>query len=72
MDSAEGSLPDGVNVDVDLDVTLSNAGGYSATLSGAMEAGGALATEDLAVTTPVVSIKGLNTLLIVSFEALIQ
>ena len=53
LDSTEGSLPDGVNVDVDLDVTLSNAGGYSATLSGAMEAGGALATEDLAVTTPV-------------------
>jgi hypothetical protein len=56
LDSAEGSLPDGVNVDVDLDVTLSNEGGYSATLSGAMEAGGALATEDLAVVTPVVSI----------------
>ena len=56
MDSAEGSLPDGVNVDVDLDVTLSNEGGYSATLSGAMESGGALAAEDLAITTPVVSI----------------
>ena len=39
MDSAEGSLPDGVNLDVDLDVTLSNAGGFSATLSGAMEGG---------------------------------
>ena len=56
LDSAEGSLPDGVNVDVDLDVTLSNEGGYSATLSGAMESGGALAAEDLAITTPVVSI----------------
>ena len=56
MDSEEGSLPDGINVDVDLDVTLSNAGGYSATLSGAMESGGALAAEDLSVTTPIVTI----------------
>ena len=56
MDSAEGSLPDGVNLDVDLDVTLSNAGGYSATLSGALESGGNLAAEDLTVTTPVLTI----------------
>jgi len=56
MDSAAGSLPDGVNLDVDLDVTLSNDGGYSATLSGAMESGNNLAAEDFSVTTPVVSI----------------
>ena len=61
MDSAEGSLPDGVNLDVDLDVTLSNAGGFSATLSGAMEGGADagdlnLKAEDFAVSTPVVSI----------------
>ena len=56
MDSAAGSLPDGVNLDVDLDVTLSNSGGYSATLSGAMESGNNLAAEDFSVTTPVVSI----------------
>ena len=61
MDSAEGSLPDGVNLDVDLDVTLSNAGGFSATLSGAMEGGADagdlnLKAEDFAVSTPVASI----------------
>jgi hypothetical protein len=50
------SMADGINLDVDLDVTLSNAGGYAATLSGAMESGGNLAADDFAVTTPVVSI----------------
>jgi hypothetical protein len=50
------SMADGINLDVDLDVTLSNAGGFSATMSGAMESGGNLAAEDFAVTTPVVSI----------------
>ena len=56
LDSAAGSLPDGVNLDVDLDVTLSNSGGYSATLSGAMESGNNLAAEDFSVTTPVVEL----------------
>lgn len=56
MDSDAGVQPDGINLDVDLDVTLSNAGGYTATLSGAMETGGNLKAEDFAVTTPVVTI----------------
>jgi hypothetical protein len=55
-DDGEQTMPDGINLDVDLDVALSNAGGYTATLSGAMESGGNLKAEDFAVTTPVVSI----------------
>jgi len=50
------SLQDGINLDVDLDVTLSNAGGYTATLSGAMENGQNLMAEDLTITTPVATI----------------
>jgi hypothetical protein len=50
------SLQDGINLDVDLDVTLSNAGGFTATLSGAMENGQDLKTEDLTITTPVATI----------------
>jgi hypothetical protein len=50
------SLQDGINLDVDLDVTLSNAGGFTATLSGAMENGQDLKAEDLTITTPVATI----------------
>ena len=55
------SLQDGINLDVDLDVTLSNAGGFAATIGGAMEGGpdaGAinLKTEDVTITTPVATI----------------
>jgi hypothetical protein len=50
------SLADGINTDIDLDVTLSNAGGYSASITAAMEGDGAITGSDVAVTTPVVSI----------------
>ena len=51
-----GVMAEGINTDIDLDVTMSNAGGYSASLSAAMEGGGAITGEDIAITTPVVSI----------------
>jgi hypothetical protein len=51
-----GVMAEGINTDIDLDVTMSNAGGYSASISAAMEGGGAITGEDIAVTTPVVSI----------------
>jgi hypothetical protein len=49
-------MAEGINTDIDLDVTMSNAGGYSASISAAMEGGGAITGEDIAITTPVVSI----------------
>ena len=51
-----GVMAEGINTDIDLDVTMSNAGGYSASISAAMEGGGAITGEDIAVTTPVASI----------------
>jgi hypothetical protein len=51
-----GVMAEGINTDIDLDVTMSNAGGYSASISAAMEGGGAITGEDIAITTPVVSI----------------
>ncbi len=51
-----GVMAEGINTDIDLDVTMSNAGGYAATISAAMEGGGAITGEDVDITTPVVSI----------------
>jgi hypothetical protein len=51
-----GVMAEGINTDIDLDVSMSNAGGYSASISAAMEGGGAITGEDIAITTPVVSI----------------
>jgi len=51
-----GVMAEGINTDIDLDVTMSNAGGYSASISAAMEGGGSITGEDVAITTPVVSI----------------
>jgi len=51
-----GVMAEGINTDIDLDVTMSNAGGYSASISAAMEGGEAITGEDIAITTPVVSI----------------
>jgi len=51
-----GVMAEGINTDIDLDATMSNAGGYSASISAAMEGGGAITGEDIAITTPVVSI----------------
>ena len=51
-----GVMAEGINTDIDLDVTMSNAGGYSASISAAMEGGGDITGEDIAVTTPVASI----------------
>ena len=49
-------LADGINTDIDLDVTMSNAGGYSASISAAMEGGGSITGSDISITTPVVTI----------------
>jgi len=51
-----GALAEGINTDIDLDVNMSNAGGYSATISAAMEGGGDILGSDIAISTPVVSI----------------
>jgi len=51
-----GVMAEGINTDIDLDVSMSNAGGYSASISAAMEGGEAITGEDIAITTPVVSI----------------
>jgi len=51
-----GVMTEGINTDIDLDVTMSNAGGYAATISAAMEGGEAITGEDVDITTPVVSI----------------
>jgi outer membrane protein OmpU len=51
-----GELAEGINSDIDLDVTMSNGGGYSATVSAAMEGGSSITGEDIDITTPVVSI----------------
>ena len=51
-----GELAEGINSDIDLDVTMSNGGGYSATVSAAMEGGDSITGEDIDITTPVVSI----------------
>jgi len=51
-----GALAEGINTDIDLDVNMSNAGGYSATISAAMEGGGDITGSDIAISTPVVSI----------------
>jgi len=51
-----GVMAEGINTDIDLDVTMSNAGGYSASITAAMEGGTAITGEDIAITTPVVSI----------------
>jgi len=50
------TLADGINTDIDLDVSMSNAGGYTATISAAMEGGGDITGSDIAISTPVVSI----------------
>ena len=47
---------DGINTDIDLDVSMSNAGGYTATITAAMEGGGDITGSDIDITTPVVSI----------------
>jgi hypothetical protein len=51
-----GVMAEGINTDIDLDVSMSNAGGYSASISAAMEGGAAITGEDIAITTPVVAI----------------
>ena len=51
-----GTLAEGINTDIDLDVTMSNSGGYSASITAAMEGGGAITGSDVALTTPVVSV----------------
>jgi hypothetical protein len=51
-----GTLAEGINTDIDLDVTMSNAGGYSASITAAMEGDGAITGSDVAISTPVVSI----------------
>jgi len=50
------TMADGINTDIDLDVNMSNAGGYTATISAAMEGGGDITGSDIAISTPVVSI----------------
>jgi hypothetical protein len=55
-DDGDQTLPDGINTDIDLDVSMSNAGGYTASISAAMEGGGSITGSDIAITTPVVSI----------------
>ena len=50
------TIADGINTDIDLDVSMSNAGGYTATISAAMEGGGDITGSDIAISTPVVSI----------------
>jgi outer membrane protein OmpU len=50
------TLADGINTDIDLDATLSNAGGYSASISAAMEGDGAITGSDIDITTPVVTL----------------
>jgi hypothetical protein len=49
-------LADGINTDIDLDVTMSNAGGYSATITAAMEGGGSITGSDISIATPVATI----------------
>jgi len=49
------TLADGINTDIDLDVSMSNAGGYTASISAAMEGDGAITGSDIAITTPVVT-----------------
>ena len=51
-----GVMTERINTDIDLDVTMSNGGGYAATISAAMEGGEAITGEDVDITTPVVSI----------------
>ena len=55
-EDAEDVLADGINSDIDLDVTMSNAGGYSASITAAVEGGGSITGSDIAITTPVASI----------------
>ena len=55
-DGHKAGTADGINSDIDLDVTMSNAGGYSATITAAMEGGGSITGSDIAITTPVASI----------------
>ena len=55
-EDADDVLEDGINTDIDLDVTMSNAGGYSATITAAMEGGGSITGSDIAITTPVATI----------------
>ena len=55
-DGHQAGTPDGINTDIDLDVTMSNAGGYSASITAAMEGGGSITGSDVAVTTPVATI----------------
>ena len=52
----EDVLADGINTDIDLDVAMSNAGGYSASISAAVESGGSITGSDIAITTPVATI----------------
>jgi hypothetical protein len=57
-----GGLSDGINSDIDLDVTLSNSGGYSATVSANIDNAASddgyslIIGEDIDITTPVASI----------------
>jgi len=51
-----GVMAEGMNTDIDLDVTMSNAGGYSASISAAMEGGESITGEDISITTPVATI----------------
>jgi len=51
-----GTKAEGINTDIDLDVNMSNAGGYSASISAAMEGEGSITGSDIAITTPVVAI----------------
>jgi len=50
-----GTKAEGINTDIDLDVSMSNAGGYTASISAAMEGDGAITGSDIAITTPVVT-----------------
>ncbi len=51
-----GEAAEGINSDIDLDVSMSNGGGYTASVSAAMEGGDSITGEDIDITTPVVSI----------------
>ncbi len=55
-DGSASGPAEGINTDIDLDVTMSNAGGYSVSITAAVEGGGDITGSDMAITTPVATI----------------
>jgi len=51
-----GAIDEGINTDIGLAVSMSNAGGYTATVSADMEGGDDITGSDIDITTPVVTI----------------